>query len=181
MNESHFHIYLDKNLDLTDLLLLAISRRQRLSKIVHMFHLCLFDFHALNDLFLMVQALLPLHVCFVSANLQQLMNLARMYTLTKGILDCTMSSSFELSFTFKKAAKRTLQTKDKKVCIILACTMQTHTKASNDHEMSEFHYETLILLTFTLKKHKIECAMLSLCRCQPDKIYSKDVLIIKCI
>ena len=53
-------------------------------------------------------------VCFVSSILQLLMNLARMNTLTKGILDCTMSSSFVLSFTFKKAAKRTLQTKDKK-------------------------------------------------------------------
>ena len=36
-----------------------------------------------------------------------------MNTLTKGILDCKMSSSFVLSFTFKKAEKRSLQTKDK--------------------------------------------------------------------
>ena len=52
-------------------------------------------------------------VCFVSSILQLLMNLARMNTLTKGILDCKMSSSFVLSFTFKKAEKRSLQTKDK--------------------------------------------------------------------
>ena len=50
---------------------------------------------------------------------------------------------------------RFLNKGQKKVCILLACTMETHTKASNNHEMSEFHYEILILLTFTLKRLRI--------------------------